>query len=299
MFKRKSYYYLISLILFYNCSGNSDSEAVTQFEGVLRPPEVDVSTPIFAKPFINISSDEFELKFSDEFNDASINTDKWNVQEDFSRDRGEFILYSDKNQIEEKDGHLFIYYQKDKTRDKAYLAGRIDSKGKYFISSGFLEAKIHFVVPNGHQTAFWMMPEGNGMKVPDGVNGNARDGAEIDIIEANKTNTFSCGLHWDGYGADHKHNGRNIRINGMHEQEYHIIGFDWTEDSLSWYFNGEKVREITDSELIPQVNQYIYFSGSMWAENDWVVGNVLHNEFIQNGGIDKAYIDYIRVYQKK
>ena len=42
------------------------------------------------------------------------------------------------------------------------------------------------------------------------VDSTANDGAEIDIIEGNKTNTFSNGLHWDGYGEAHKTNGEEI-----------------------------------------------------------------------------------------
>jgi hypothetical protein len=52
---------------------------------------------------------------------------------------------------------------------------------------------MHVIKPNGHQTAFWMMPEGNRMKTKEGVDGTANDGAEIDILEGTKVHACSLG----------------------------------------------------------------------------------------------------------
>jgi hypothetical protein len=49
--------------------------------------------------------------------------------------------------------------------------------------------------------------------------------------------------------------------------------------------------------LIPHVPHYIIFSGSCFGVSDWVTGDVRKNDFIQKGNIDKAYIDYVRVYK--
>ena len=276
---------------------DSFEATITEVSGTLSN-KIDIQSPTDIQPLINEDrTEKFELVFSDEFNDSKINPFKWNVQDGFYRDRGEFILRAFDDQVEEREGHLFIYYQKDPSRANTYLAGRMDSRGKYAPTYGFLECRMHMVKPNGHQTAFWMMPEGNGMRVPDGVDGTANDGAEIDIIEGNKTNTFSCGLHWDGYGADRRSNGQSISMPGYHDEEYHTIGLEWTDTYLRFYFDGEVVREISNPILIPHVAQYLYFSGSMWGNSTWPDGNTLENEFIQNGGVDAAYLDYVRVYK--
>lgn len=288
-----------TLLALATLSSCDDTRNTNNSEDIVQPL-VDSQSLKDIYPLINEEShqSEFSLVFSDEFNDSEIDTSKWNVQDKFYKDRIDFNLYADGNQIEEKEGHLFIYYLKDSTKEDTYYAGRVDSRGKYAPTYGFFEAKMHFVKPNGHQTAFWMMPEGKGMSVPDGVDSTANSGAEIDIIEGNKTHTYSCGLHWDGYGAAHKTNGQEIEVNEFHNQEYHIMGFEWDVHYLRWYLDGNVVREIADSTLIPRVPHFLYFSGSMWSNHDWVDGNMLDNEFIQGGGIDKAYVDYIRVYQK-
>ncbi len=265
---------------------------------------VDSNTPKKVTPFIlpdssqhNHSLKKWKLDFSDEFNDGKIDTLKWNI-ENTIRKRIDITLYADTNQVEEKNGNMYIYYSKSKVSDTAYSVGRFNSHYKYAPTYGFIETRMHVVRPNGHQTAFWMMPEGDGMKSSQPIDGTANDGAEIDIVEGIKENEYSLGLHWDGYiKPAHKSNGRPIKAINMHETEYHIYGFEWTPTFLKFYFDGKVVAEMTDPKLIPHVAHFIYFSGSCFGQNNWVDGDIRNNPFIQKGNIDKAYIDYVRVYK--
>lgn len=267
---------------------------------------VDPASPADATPTVandSVTKETLQktwvLHFSDEFNDNVIDTTKWTIETSVKK-RVDVTLYADKNQVEEKDGNMYVYYRKSPISDTAYNAGRFHSKGKYAPIYGFLECRMHVVKPNGHQTAFWMMPEGNGMKTKEGVDGTANDGAEIDIVEATKANAFSLGLHWDGYEKPaHKSNGRLIKAPNMHDTEYHTYGFEWTPTLLRFYFDGKVVATMADAKLIPHVAEYIYVSGSCFGVNNWVDGDIRANEFIKSGNTDKAYIDYIRVYKSK
>lgn len=143
---------------------------------------IDPATPKNVLPFVSEDSvskkelkKKWKLDFSDEFNDNVIDTFKWNIETSVKK-RVDVTLYADKNQLEEKDGNMYIYYKKSNLHDSAYNAGRFTSKGKYAPIYGFLECRMHVVKPNGHQTAFWMMPQGNGM-TNAGVYGTANDGA--------------------------------------------------------------------------------------------------------------------------
>ncbi len=266
---------------------------------------LDAQSPIDIIPYVTNDSlsketlkENWRLDFSDEFNDNVIDTNKWNIETSIKK-RVDVTLYADKDQLEEKNGNMYIYYRKSPLHDTAYNAGRFTSRGKYMPTYGFLECRMHVVKPNGHQTAFWMMPAGNGMS-KEGIDGTANDGAEIDIVESNKTKSYSLGLHWDGYVKPaHKSNGRNIKVPEIHNSEYHIYGFEWTPTHLKFYFDGKVVATITDQKLIPRVAHYIYFSGSCFGASDWVDGDIRKNEFIQQGNTDKAYIDYIRVFKSK
>ena len=265
---------------------------------------VDAATPKKAYPLTLLDSTskkgankKWKLTFSDEFNDNKIDTSKWNV-ENAPKKRVDIMLYSDNNQVEEKDGKAHIYYRKSNLNDTTYMAGRFNSHKKYAPTYGFIESKIHLVKPNGYQMAFWMMPEGKGMASATTPDGTANDGAEIDIVEGNKLNAFSSGLHWDGYAKPaHKANGKLTKMPNLYADEYHIFGFEWSPTFVRWYYDGKIIREVTDPKLIPKVAHYLYFSGSCFGKSDWVDGDVRENEFIQNGGVAKAYVDYVRVYQ--
>lgn len=261
---------------------------------------VDSQTPKQSKPLLIDANDkEWVLDFSDEFNDNTIDSKKWTI-ENGTKKRVDITNYSNDKQVIEENGNAYINYSKaPEISDTAYYAGRFNSQGKYATTYGFLEARMHFVKPNGYQTAFWMMPNsGTSMTNAGPHDGTANDGAEIDIIEGNRVVRYSLGLHWDGYAKGvTKGAGANIREN-LHQTEYHIIGFEWSPTYLRFYFNGKLVKEITDPKAIPKVDHYIYFSGSNFGKNDWLDGDVRKNEFIQKGGVEKGYIDYIRVYKQ-
>ncbi len=267
---------------------------------------VDSETPKSSKPFIvkdsttkQFDKSKWKLVFSDEFNDTKIDTSKWTV-ENAPKKRVDIMLYSNDDQVQEKDGKAYIYYSKSSLNDTTYMAGRFNSQKKYAPTYGYLETKMHLVKPNGYQTAFWMMPEGKGMSSETTPDGTANDGAEIDIVEGNKLRSYSLGLHWDGYAKPaHKGTGGNIKMPNIHNTEYHIFALEWTPTYLKFYCDGKMVKQITDPKAIPQVAHYIYFSGSCFGKNDWLQGDVRQNEFIQNGGVEKGYIDYVRVYQTK
>ena len=295
---------MIFTILLVGCKKQNDTiSANNNNTTVVMPPFsfVDKATLTSSKPLINGSTtlDKWQLAFSDEFNDTKIDTLKWTVENSI-RYRPDITIYSNSNQVEEKDGNIYINYSKASAiNSKAYYAGRFNSKDKYSTTYGFFEARMHVVRPNGYQTAFWMMPNsGTSMSNAGPHDGTANDGAEIDIVEGNKLNTYSCGLHWDGYDTAHQGAGNgSVRATNMHDTVYHVFGLEWSKTFLKYYFNGRLVWQTSDLKTISHVAEYILFTGMCWGVNDWVNGDVTKNTFIQNGGVDKAYIDYVRVYK--
>jgi beta-glucanase (GH16 family) len=291
--------FLLVIVVVNSLSVFAVSKKVTSNFVDNQSPKSVVPTIISDSLTTKVLKKQWKLVFSDEFNDNKIDTLKWNVENSIKK-RKDITLYADSNQVEEKNGNIFIYYRKATISDTAYHAGRFNSHRKYAPTYGFLECRMHVVRPNGHQMAFWMMPEGLGMKNPEGVDGTANDGAEIDIVESTKQHAYSLGLHWDSYSKPaHKSNGRLVKAPNMHDAEYNIYGFEWTPTFLKFYFNGKVVAHMTDPKLIPHVAHFLYFSGSCFGENNWVDGDIRKNEFIQKGGTDKAYIDYVRVFQTK
>jgi beta-glucanase (GH16 family) len=265
---------------------------------------IDNDTPADAQPFIRKGKDlggSFKLIFSDEFNGEKVNDAKWSIQDRIVRKRHEdLISVARKSDVTQHNGMLNIHYSRDKKNLKEYHAGRVDSKGKFSVTYGYMECKVKVVNPSGgYQTAFWMMPEGDGMRNATKPTGTAHNGAEIDIFESNKKKTFSCGIHWDGYGKAHRSNGSKVSAKNLYDSKYHVFGFAWDKDSLRWYYDGVQVREVKNKALIPHVDHFLYISGMCFGSSTWVVGDIRKNKLIENGGTDTSFVEYVRVYKKR
>ena len=103
--------------------------------------------------------------------------------------------------------------------------------------------------------------------LPDGVpTGEVSNGAEIDIIEVNRVkDEYATAIHWDGYGDDHKSNGKSVSAPELHDKEWHTFGLQWNDDQLHFYYDGTEV----DGEI----------ETSKWP--------------------DVMFVDYVRVWQYK
>ena len=298
--KNSVYSLAFSLILtLLSCKINQPALSKTGNTSFVDPQSDKKEKPFLVGDSLTKAKENWQLVFSDEFNDTQMDTKKWTVENGIKK-RVDVTLYANDEQVEERDGNAFIYYRKSSLHDSAYFAGRFNSQRKFATTYGYLECRMHLIKPDGCQTAFWMMPSGEGSTAPKGVkDGTANDGAEIDIVEGNKNKeAYSSGLHWDGYEKPaHKANGAMIKAPNLHTEEYHVFGFEWTPTFLKFYYDGKLGRTIDKASLIPHVPHYIIFSGSCFGVSDWVTGDVRKNDFIQKGNTDKAYIDYVRVYK--
>jgi beta-glucanase (GH16 family) len=267
---------------------------------------IDPQTPVGAKPFlvdnllpVNSQSHNWDVVFSDEFNDTKIDVTKWSVESKVYN-RNIIKVTADENQVEVKDGNLNICYRKSPTDPLMYYAGRVNTQNKYATTYGYFECRMKIVKPEGYQIAFWMMPAGDGMKSTTPADGTAHDGAEIDIIEANKlTDTYSSGMHYDGYGDDHKGAGRSITAPGLHNNEYHYFGLEWAPTFIKFYYDGKVGNTLTDPKVMVKVDEYILLTGMHWAETGWVQVDVRNNTLLNNGGTARAYIDHVRVFKNR
>jgi len=195
---------------------------------------------------------------------------------------------------------------------------------------GYFEAKINVSSMNtpGFRLSMWLMPAstdaaGQQLVVDTAYDHDGNNGVEIDLFEyewtgSSTANNLIMGVHGGGAGTDLNivnaaNAGHNLR------QGWHTLGLKWTTDEIVWTLNGDVVKRITDSELIPDVYSYLIISREMnsgvkrtgldnintddkleappfrprdpglYAENVW--------EFRQHINTDIALIDYVRVWQ--
>lgn len=251
---------------------------------------IDPETDLTISPILTLDA-SYHLEFTDEFNDNTIDPNKWkvNVSQNSRAARPKLKIddwwWVDENAYEEN-GNLVL--RVSKPDENTMHCGSINSQNKYERTYGYYETRIQIAeADKGTHTAFWF--HGENMK---NVDGTGRDGAEIDVFESAWLGDYTKSvIHIDGYGADHKANTRQYSTPGIHEG-YHTYGLHWTKDFLKIYYDG--VLKVTYTGIwVPQQDEYIWLSdgASFGYEGD----NFISQPF---GVLTHAYVDYIRVWRQ-
>ena len=173
----------------------------------------------------------YQLVWQDDFSGTTLDLGKWKPATN-KRDNAQLTA----NAAKVTDGRLRITtYTQDGTHYTAFLT----TTGHYQATYGYFESRIRFHDAPGEHCAFWLQSPTLGKPL-----GNpAVAGTEIDIMEhrvqdsagRNIGDLASFNLHWDGYGADHKHMGSNWRAPDSLDGGWHTYGLLWTPDAYVFY----------------------------------------------------------------
>ena len=204
-----------------------------------------------------------------------------------------------------------------------------DSPNKLF-KYGYFETRVNFseMKTPGFRLSMWLMPAsvdaaGDVLVESKAYDGDGDNGVEIDIfeyewIDTAYENIIQLAIH--GGDAGKSATGLDTTSLGISlHQGWHTIGFLWQADKLEWTIDGQVVKTVTNTALIPDVYSYLIVSREMnsgvkqsgidyidtgdmeaeppyrprdpglFAENIW--------EFKDRLATDRALVDYIRVWQ--
>ena len=217
----------------------------------------------------------WKLVWHDEFDGAKLDEGKWEVMPDAPRKDGWWMR---KAVSLDGEGHLVIstFKEGDKLID-----GCVRTKGKFEHSFGYYVARVQLQKQPGHWSAFWLMGDGVGK-----VGSGGRDGTEIDIYEKPwLDDRVQQTLHWDGYGKDHKSEGKVVKVPGVMDG-WHTFGLWWKPDEYIFYVDGKETWR-TKASGVCQVPEYIKLSDEVgkWG------GDIKKADLP-----DKFLVDYVRVY---
>lgn len=252
---------------------------------------IDADTPPNALPFNSQINSNWILHFSDEFNQDSLNLNRWSKLESPSSraprpDLGIDDWWWKAENVSLDSGYLVLDVVKEDAN--TMYCGAINSNNKFETTYGYFEVRIKIAeTAKGAHTAFWF--QGDGMSQIDGT-GN--DGAEIDVFESAWLGDYTKSvIHIDGYGASHQADTRQYNTPGIHNN-FHIWGVSWTTDSIKIYYDNNLKVVYANTMWIPQNNEYIYLS-------DGASFGLSGNYFISQpiGYLTSAYVDYIRVWK--
>lgn len=234
---------------------------------------------------------EYKLAYSDEFNGTELDESVWTVEQHGIRRGG----YWSPEQVRLENGNLVIETAyKEGVEDPGYYSGAIrwnTQRATY----GYYEARIKIRNIRGQWPAFWLMPDTFGEE-----DGRAVDGAEIDIFESAVPYIYQYHMHYDNYKSKKK---KITRLDNLYD-EYHVFALDWKKDSMTFYYDGNVLEEITDPDLISATPVAMWFSTEIGGKAD-KDGNPKPGIFwVGNGVITESEdllpanyeVDYVRVY---
>jgi beta-glucanase (GH16 family) len=217
----------------------------------------------------------WQLVWHDEFDGPKLDETKWVYRPDGKRKDG---WWDRKAVALDGKGNLVIRTCKD---GQKFVDGCITTQGKFERAFGYYVARIRFQKQPGHWSAFWITGPGV-QKVGDG----GRDGTEIDIMEKpwlddRVQHTF----HWDGYGKEHKSEGKVVKVHGVMEG-FHTFAIWWTPEEYVFYVDGKETWR-SKAGGVCQVPQYMLLSDEVgkWAGD--ITAAKLPDQFL---------VDYVRVY---
>lgn len=264
--------------------------------------------PVQAAVSSNTKDDnEWNLVFSDEFNDDTVNAQYWN-RYPAAIDSEDYFFYGSTPEtvvcpenVSVSDGSLHILAENNPIDlgdgvDHKYRTGILQSRDKIELAYGRFEARIKMPDLPGSNPAFWLMPH----KYEDGFSfiglnnskGEEGYGAEVDILEHIYTdgNAYQSTVHWGGYEAQHKSWTASPKpVMEGDPYDWHIFAVEWTPSSLKFMVDG-KVTAAYSGTAVPQGPEFIILSlgmGGGWIGTPDVTKMPA-----------EMLVDYVRVYQK-
>lgn len=238
-----------------------------------------------------------KLTWSDEFDSHSLDTDKWQFSRKMSN--SDAIYNNSETNTNVSEGSLNMKVHKA-GNNKFSLSETLTTQGKMQFKYGYLEIRAKFPFSKGSWAALWMKSDTSRATLEDHF-------GEIDIVEAYGQKINTQLWKWP------KVNGNSSNRLGLDnapvfvlkdhpdfdENEWHVYGFEWTDEFLKFYVDGEKYGEvdIAKTNLSDVANEwyYIIFSNEIFTESlDWhPEGEIL----TYDDAMPELKVDYIRLYQ--
>ncbi|MBN2485886.1 MAG: discoidin domain-containing protein [Bacteroidales bacterium] len=181
------------------------------------------------------------LVWQDEFNGPSLDLTKWEYetgdgcpdlcqwgtgQLDYSTDRTENVRI--------ENGRLILELRKENFGGREYTSGRIRTHNKKNFRYGRIEARVKGVYSQGAGFAFWMLGS-------DFETTSWPKCGEIDIFEqTGKWPDYNIGTaHFEEAWGHAWNQGKFYLPQGQRfADDFHVVGLEWTPDSMRWYIDG-------------------------------------------------------------
>lgn len=245
-----------------------------------------------------IDSKNWELVWSDEFNDAantSPDATKWTY--DIGRGNSgwgnnELQYYTNRtdNVATDGEGNLVITAKSESYNGAPFTSARIKTYGLFEQTYGRFEARLITPYGPGIWPAFWMLGS-NYETSPWPQCG------EIDIMElrGQEPSTIHGTVHGPDYSAGNAITASYSLQNSRFDTAYHIYAIEWTEDTIDYYVDDYLYQRISKSDV---TGDWVYDHPFFIILNIAVGGNYVGFPTADTTYPQTMVIDYVRVYKQ-
>ncbi len=243
--------------------------------------------------------DGFTLVWSDEFDGTSLDRGTWTFETGDGTEFGlpagwgnsELQLYTEnaENVSIQQDGDANVLAITAQQNGTDYSSTKITTRGLRSVRFGKVEARIKMPTGQGIWPAFWML--GDNFQDPIDWPGSG----EIDIVEmlGHDTDQIYSTVHFTNSEQDLESIQGEFNASGStFDEAYHLYTLDWTPESMTFYVDGNRVREISIRDDMKEFQRSFYL-----ILNVAVGGNWPGNPDATTSFPTSMLVDFVRVYQ--
>jgi beta-glucanase (GH16 family) len=232
----------------------------------------------------------WQLTWSDEFNDTSLDISKWITTYPFGyRTHGDELQYYSDNNVVVSSGTLKLIAKKERAGGKSYTSGIVTSYGKFDQAYGKFEARMKLPNGQGFWPAFWLCAYPSQWP------------PEIDVMEnlGNDTHTVYLSSHWSSnypYGGEPEGGYITQPYYGVDfSSAFHLFSVEWSPSEIVWKIDDSEI--VSTQSWVPQAGAYgidgFYILLNLAVGGNWP-GSPNSNTIFPS----QLEIDYVRVYSK-
>ena len=241
----------------------------------------------------------WELVWSDEFNDHSLDASKWEFEVNARGGGNNELQYYVTNNVRVRDGVLSIEARREHctgpegTRD--YTSSRIRTRFKGDWTHGRFDIRAKLPKGKGIWPAIWMLPT-------DERYGGWPNSGEIDIMEllGHEPNKVHGTLHYGDVAKGHASQGASHTLaQGSFSDDFHVFRLDWEPGAMRWYVDDHLYQTQTNwhtrTHAFPApFDQRFHLILNLAVGGNWPGKPDSTTVFPQ-----AMAVDYVRVYRKK
>ena len=226
-----------------------------------------------------IDTDRWELAWDDEFDYAN-RDELLKVWESANQSYTHIVCSRWEENVEVTGNTVKLVNRKESRGGQDWTSASIWTRQDF--QYGYFECRYKYAGATGTNNSFWIMTRS---EAPEPTVGKR---FELDINEGHYPNEVNCTIHnWSA--QPHQSTHTDLAYEGHDfSQEYHVVGLEWTEQDIIFFFDGKEVwRQKNEFSFSPAP---ILLSEALtkWAGE---ITDACDGTFME--------VDYVRVYKEK